>query len=286
MVAAASAALASGRARAGGAEWRGVALGAAATITLRGDESRAEAALARARLALEEAEALFSLHRPTSALSVLNRDGAVRAGPLFTALLRISDQLHRATGGRFDPTVQPLWRALAEGGDLSAARRLIGWERVGIGARTRLGEGQALTLNGVAQGFATDLVSEALAAEGFHETLVNIGEFRAGAGDWRVGVAEPDGVVLRAARLSGGAIATSSPGAMTVGGAPHILSPTGAAPVWTTVSVEARTATVADGLSTALCHADAAEAARIARAIGGVRRLTLVRDGDFRVVEI
>ena len=200
---------------------------------------------------------------------------------------RIADRLHLATEGRFDPTVQPLWRALATGGDADAARRLIGWRRVRLGTPTTLGAGQALTLNGVAQGYATDMVTDALAAEGFADVLVNIGEFRAGDGDWRVGVEDPEEGLVRTATLRSRAIATSSPAATRVGGAPHIFGPEGDAPIWSTVSVEADTAAMADGLSTALCLAGEADAIRIARSLPGVRRLTLVaKGGDMRSILI
>lgn len=269
--------------------WRGAALGAEAVITLRGPEERAAAALAGARAALEEAERLFSLHDPASALSRLNAEGAARVPPRFADLLDLCRRLHRATRGRFDPTVQPLWRALATGGDPSRARALIGWDRVSHdGARIRLAPGQALTLNGVAQGVATDMVTEALAAEGFAETLVNIGEFRAGGGRWRVGVEDPSAGLVTTATLERTAIATSSPGATMVGGRPHILSPhPGRAPRWSTISVEAETAALADGLSTAFCLMDRPEIEAAALAAGGVRRVVMVdAEGDVATLRV
>lgn len=273
--------------------WKGLALGAVAEITIRGPAARAERALIAARQSIRAAEALFSLYDSQSVLSRLNRDGSVRPPAPFRALLSICDDAHRATGGRFDPTVQPLWRALAEGGDAAAARRLIGWDRVDIGDPVRLGPRQALTFNGVAQGFATDMATAALAAEGFDETLVNIGEFRAGAGDWRVGVEDPDEGLVRTAALSRAAIATSSPAATMVGGAPHILhpdagpigGPDGAPPRWSTVSVEAREAAIADAASTAFCLMDVAEIEAAMPRLRGLARVTLVaKGGDVRVL--
>ena len=242
--------------------WSGVALGARASITLRGPGG--ERAIQDALAALRAAEAEFSLYRPDSALSRLNAEGALAPSAQFRQLMEICDDLHRNSNGLFDPTVQPLWRALATGGDAAAASDLIGWDRVRIGERIILDRGQALTLNGVAQGFATDLVSEALARRGFANALVNIGEFRADAGRWRVGVASPDAELLDIVTLAGGAVATSSPGALRVGGMGHILGPDGRAPQWSTVSVQAPGAAIADGLSTALCLANADEIASIA----------------------
>ena len=62
------------------------------------------------------------------------------------AILALCDRLHRATDGRFDPIVQPLWRALAEGRDTEPARAANGWGRVRLGDAVRLGAGQALTM--------------------------------------------------------------------------------------------------------------------------------------------
>ncbi|MEO0363121.1 MAG: FAD:protein FMN transferase [Pseudomonadota bacterium] len=267
--------------------WRGVALGAEAEVTLRGPREGAEAALAAVRAALEEAEALFSLYCDDSVLARLNREGRLAAPPRrFIDLLALANRVWRATDGRFDPTVQPLWRALATGGDAAAARAKIGWGRVSLGSDVQLGEGQALTLNGIAQGFATDMAAEALAAYGYAETLTNIGEFRAGTGDWRVGVADPEAGLLRTARLSGTAIATSSPGATRVGGSPHIFGPSGEPPRWSTVAVEARTAALADAASTAFCLMDTAAVERAMARLPEIRRVTLAEaGGDFRVVK-
>jgi len=261
-IAIAAAALAAPKATLAEARWRGVALGAEAEIALRGDG--ADKALKHALATLQRAEAEFSLYRPESALSRLNRDGAIRPAPSFRRLAELCDRLHRKTDGLFDPTVQALWTALADGGDADEAAALVDWSRVELGEMIRLAPGQSLTFNGIAQGFAADLVSDALAEAGFVETLVNIGEFRAGAGDWRIGVASPDGGLLDVISLTGGAVATSSPAATMVGGRSHILSATGKRPRWSTVSVTAPSAALADGLSTALCLADDREGAVIA----------------------
>ena len=242
--------------------WRGAALGAEAEITLRGQG--ADAALDHALSVLRRVEAEFSLYRKDSAISRLNRDGALAPSPMFRTLVGLCDRLHRDTNGLFDPTVQAMWGRLAAGRDAKAAEPLVNWRLVRIEDGVRLAPGQSVTFNGVAQGFAADLVSEALAEAGFRETLVNIGEFRAGLGDWRIGVAAPDGGILDVVSLSGNAIATSSPAATTVGGRSHILSPDGGAPKWATVSVTAPNAALADGLSTALCLADDAEMREIA----------------------
>lgn len=253
--------------------WRGIALGADAVIHLSGPSAKINQAFASLPALLNEVEDEFSLYRPTSALSRLNQSGRLAPSPHFAKICQISDQLHRKTGGSFDPTVQPLWKALAKGGDLAIARRAIGWDRVTFADEIRLDRGQALTFNGIAQGFATDLLRRHLQDLGFAVGLVNIGEFAALGGPHPVGIADPVAGVLAQVRLTNTAMAVSSPRATLIAGEPHILHPKGLPPLWSTVAVEADSAAVADGLSTALVFARREEILKIRQAIGGIGRI-------------
>lgn len=262
--------------------WQGRAFGAEVDITIRGPRDIAGPAVRAARDLLRRIEAQFNLFDPGSQLSRLNAAGRLDTpDPMFRTLMRAADRVHRATGGLFDPTVQPLWRALADGGDLVAARRLIGWSRVTHGTQAVvLGTGQALTFNGIAQGFATDRVADLLAAAGFGDTLVNIGEFRGSGGPWTLGLSDPQFGHLGTRTLTQGAIATSSPHSVPLQGRGHILH-TSAAPQWSTVSVEAADATTADGFSTALALAPL-DMIRALPGRHGIRRITLVNTtGDL-----
>ncbi|MCB2114774.1 MAG: FAD:protein FMN transferase [Rhodobacteraceae bacterium] len=266
--------------------WEGVALGADVSVTLRGEPRAAERALDGIAALLARMEREFSLFDPSSALCRLNTEGVLGPSPDFLALCVTAASVHAATGGLFDPTVQPLWRALAEGRDPTAARAAIGWGRVGVSAGAiTLQPGQALTFNGIAQGYATDRVRDLLAAEGFTEALVNIGEFAALGGPFRIGLADPSAGLLGWRHLASGAMATSSPAAMSVGGGSHILAPDGRAPLWSTVTVEADSAALADGLSTAFCLMDRAVIRKAADALPGVRGVTLVGpSGDLQTI--
>ena len=266
--------------------WQGRALGAEVDITLHAPAEIAEPALDRARGSLDAVMAQFDLFDPASTVSRLNRTGHLDAPDvMFRRLMQACTQVHAATGGLFDPTVQPLWRALAEGQPPEATRALIDWSRVRHSAASvTLGEGQALTFNGIAQGFATDLVAEALRDAGLERTLVNIGEFRGTGGPWRLGISDPEIGMIGTRTLTSSAIATSSPKAVPLGGQGHILHGH-AKPRWSTVSVEAATATMADGFSTALTMARL-EDIRAAVGTFGIRRITLVSDqGDVSRVE-
>jgi len=265
--------------------WQGYALGAEVEITLRAPAGIAKPALKRSRALLDQVEAQFNLFDPTSAVSQLNRVGLLKnPDQMMSALMRLSAQIHAATGGLFDPTVQPLWRALAEGRDTSAARKLIGWSRVRHSASSiTLGKGQALTFNGIAQGFATDLVADALSRAGLDQTLVNIGEFRGAGGPWTLGISDPMLGHIGTRTITSAAVATSSPAAVPLAGQGHILHGH-ATPLWSTVSIEAEQATLADGFSTALTMAPLTTI-RALKGKFGIRRITLVdAEGDVTTV--
>lgn len=230
--------------------WQGRAFGADCTLTLSGPNSQAEAALASLPALIETIEADFSLHR-RSALTGLNATGSLDApSPAFNAILDLADAIHRLTDGAFDPTVQPFWQARAQGRPSTAP---IGWRhlRRGGGGVT-LKPGMALTFNGIAQGFGADAVKAHLSAHGFDHALIDMGEIAALGGPFRLGLQDPTQGQLATRSLTGTAIATSSPMATLINGQPHILHPKGLPPLWSTVSVEATSAALADALSTAL----------------------------------
>ena len=283
-----AAALAAGPAAASPARWDGIAFGGEVSVTIRGGRG-AEAALHALVGDLRRIEARFSLFRSDSDIARLNRDGAIAMDADWRAMVGHVDRLHRATGGVFDPTIQPLWRLMARTGGAPApeawraARARTGWHRVRHdGDMLRLAPGQALTLNGIAQGLASDIVADRLADAGFGDVLVNLGEYRAGAdGTWRLGIAGmPDRATLR-----GDALAVSEPGAMMLGrGRGHIFDATGTGPRparWARVAVQAEGAAVADGLSTAfaLMSPDAIRRTGLARRV-------LVQDAAGTVLRI
>ncbi|MDH3263319.1 MAG: FAD:protein FMN transferase [Paracoccaceae bacterium] len=292
---AAAAIAAPGTLRAGTAAWRGTALGAAASITLGGTgAAAADETFAAVAAELERLEQVFSLYRPESALSRLNRDGRLGAPPGdLVNLLALSDALHAATGGAFDPTVQPLWLALARGGATDArptpeaASDLVGWSGVAFDAAgiALSRPGMALTLNGVAQGHIADRIAALLGALGYRDVLVDMGEIAARGSRhgtaWSADVAAPDGQVLRRLNLRDRALAVSAPlGTLidrerTIG---HILDPRAGAvaPERLLVAVSAASAAVADGLSTGCCLLSEAGAARAVAEFPGARLESLI----------
>lgn len=254
-------------------QWRGVALGAEASITL--DHPQADTMIARALDEIARLEAIFSLHRPGSALARLNAEGRLAAPPFeLLDCLALTGRVHAATGGAFDPTIQPLWMLFAEhaasgapglppAAALAAARAKVGWSRVRIdSAAIALPSGAALSLNGIAQGYIADRVAALIRGMGLTDVLVNTGEFHALGGDprggpWRIDLDDGGAIVPGAVALQDGALSTSRPLGTVLdaeGRIGHILDPHSglpAEPRWRLVSVTAPQAALADALSTA-----------------------------------
>ncbi|EEW26925.1 FAD:protein FMN transferase [Rhodobacter ferrooxidans] len=236
-------------------QWQGRALGAMASIRLAGPAPQTARLWRKVEAELARIEDHFSLYRD-SALTRLNRDGRLPyPDPQMLALIALAGRVHAASGGAFDPSIQPLWLATALGGDVAAARGLTGWHRLRADAlELRLDPGMALTFNGIAQGHAADRIAALLRAEGYGAVLIDMGEI-VGLGDtWDAAVADPAGVELARLPLRNRALATSSPRGTVIGaGQPHILHPDGRAAQWSTVAVSAASAALADALSTACC---------------------------------
>ncbi|SLN61055.1 FAD:protein FMN transferase [Oceanibacterium hippocampi] len=271
--------------------WQGIALGAHASLTFQHpDPAEAGRLIAGCRNEIDRLEAIFSLYRRESLLSRLNAAGRLDDPPAdLLRLLSTAETINRRTGGRFDPTVQPLWalhaHCLSErpprlpgDAELAAARDTCGWRHLRYDADEIAFDrpGMALTLNGIAQGYIADRVSDWLRAQGLGNVLVETGEVRAlgsrpDGTPWRVGLRAADGSERTDGKvdLRDGALAVSAPlgtrldGAGRVG---HIIDPSSGHPggTWSRVVVRAPSAAEADGYSTAFClmERDAIEAAR------------------------
>ena len=257
--------------------WHGIALGAHASLELHGPPPVTRPALKAALQAIQTIEALFSLYAPRSALSALNAEGTFPTpDPEMLHLFHIADRVHKLTKGRFDPTVQAAW---PDGTDLSP----VGWDRVRFDSTAiTIDPGQALTFNGIAQGFATDMATQALRAAGLANVHVNVGEQVVHGPSRRLELVDPTHGSIGTVTVKDTAIATSSPAATPTGMQGHILSPLGETAQWATVSVLADKAALADGLSTGLCHAPLADVEKV-RSTQGVQAIILVDpQGDAR----
>lgn len=281
-------------------EWRGVAMGADATILFNGIEpGAARSAVALAEAEIDRLERALSLYRPESELCRLNREGILPqpSGDMRRALT-IALNISAISDGLFDPTVQPLWESyidwftaspdagLPPDSVIAPARAAIDWRRISLEPDAiRSGGGQRLTLNGLGQGYVTDRVAELLSARGLKHILVDLGEQRALAprrsGEpWLITRTNADPI-----RLLSGALATSegSGCVLGAGGAVHhLFDPrTGrSAGYWKRITVHHRSAAIADALSTALYIASADEIkAMLPHLVGAI---VWARDQDDR----
>jgi FAD:protein FMN transferase len=265
--------------------WRGVAMGAMASMTLvHTDRDVARRLIERCIAEIDRLEAIFSLYRPDSALVRLNTQGVLDHPPLeLVQVLSFAASLARHSDGAFDVTVQPLFELYARHfaephpdpagpppARLAEALRLVDHREIDVASdRIAFGRpGMKLTLNGIAQGYVTDRVAALLAAAGLDNMLLDLGEVR-GAGErpdgkpWRAAIADPaDPAETRFSfdlpeRPGLPALATSGGYGMAFDPERrhhHIFDPaTGkSATHHASVTVAAPSALVADGLSTAI----------------------------------
>lgn len=284
-----------------GARWQGTALGARADLRILGMPPRdAQRMLSLARAELTRLEALFSLYRPDSALTRLNRAGVFAHPPAeLLELCTLSAAMHRVSAGLFDPSVQALWACYAEAKGrpsrqaLHDARAVTGWDRLSVtGEAIVLPRGGALTFNGIAQGFIADKVVALLKMHGLETGLVSTGEIVAvGAAPstdgWTIGLSpfedtEADSTI----ELRDQAVATSNPAGTRIGqgGAGHILDPRSGLPApapadWQRVSMVHRSAAIADALSTAGTLMSTHRMRALAEQVAGLRIDALDRHG-------
>ena len=268
--------------------WNGYTLGAQGRFTLYSDDRRAaQTALQDCFAEIRRLESLFSLYDHHSELARLNRDGHLDAPAAdWLPLLAAADRAHKLCGGRFDPTVQPVWQAYAqhfqahpkatEGPSKSTlveARARTGWAQLQYSADSIRFKrsGMQLTLNGIAQGYITDRISEILKRAGYQHVLVELGETRALGSHpeqrpWTIGIqdAQQPNQLHELAELDDCALATSGSYGSRFsqdGRYHHLIDPQSGRPTtrWKSLSVIAPTATEADALSTGLSFASAAQ---------------------------
>ena len=281
--------------------WRERAMvGLGTTLSLRAahaDGAQADAGLDAAVAQIRHVERLMSLFDPQSALSQLNRDGVLRyPHPDFARVLQLAQRVSRQSAGAFDATVQPLWLAwqsaqqagrLPTQAEIDAARARVGWQNIEVTPRQiRLKQtGMALTLNGIAQGFAGDLAKAALRSHGIRHALLDTGEWSAlgnstgqntslgpNPSAWRLGIEDPRkaGSLVAKLALDGRAVATSSDAHYRFGQDDvhhHIFNPaTGYSPhALASVTVLAPSCALADALTKVMFMGSAQRAMQLAQ---------------------
>ena len=270
--------------------WQGIALGSPAEITIyHPNQKEAEDILSESHKKLVQLENLFSLYKENSQLSMLNKNGYVKnPHPDMLTLINLSKKYAEMTDGAFDVTVQPLWNLYNEAfiktnkppleSEIEKTLSLVDWRSISVSKNliNYEKEGMSSTLNGIAQGYITDKISEHLINSDINNTLVQLGEYR-GIGDhpdgrpWRLLLSNPEHTdSIGEIEFTNAAVATSAglgtPFDLT-GKHHHIFDPKNGynANNYLQVSVTSKTATEADALATAFLILNRKASEKIAR---------------------
>ena len=243
-------------------QWRGILLGAETGFQLYHDDAGAAKDITlKAVKEIQRLESIFSLYQGNSAISQLNKKGQLSNAPIeMLELLNQANHFSQLTQGAFDVTVQPLWNLYAKNPQPTPAAlhqtlATVGYENIEIsGANITLHHNAQLTLNGIAQGFITDKITQLLKSEGITKTLVELGETHGLGKQWNIGLRTPHGEISEIISIENNAIATSGAYGTPLGDGNHLLnSKTGqSAKHHKSVSIIAPNATMADALSTGL----------------------------------
>ena len=265
----------------------------------------AEQALDAAVADIRHVEKQMSLFNPQSALSQLNAQGFLaNPHPDLLKVLQLARAVSEKSQGAFDVTVQPLWAVFSEAQTLGClpsaeavaqARQRTGWQHVDLSpARISFTQPHmAITLNGIAQGFAADLVQAHWRRMGIAHALINTGEWAAmgesqTGGHWRLGIADPRDAqkLMKNIALHGKSVATSADSQTAF--SPdfkhhHIFNPhTGYSPLEVaSVTVAADSCALADALTKVMFVAGMDQAMVLAKA-WSVEVLVVDKAGTWR----
>ena len=256
------------------------------------DASRLQQALDASVKAIRSVEKKMSLFDPESAVSRLNRLGELRQPDAeLVSVLSLAQHVSLRSAGAFDVTMQPLWslwslhsqtQTLPSAKAISQTRSLVNWQALSVSSEVvRLNvKGMGVSLNGIAQGYASDKVRAVLQLHGVQHALIDTGETAvlgqsSKAEDWRFAVEPSAASTVTPPVISphGWALATSSD-SHTFFSADHvhhhILNPhTGDSPShWASVSVIAPSCALADALTKVFFMCPPLEVERLAKAWG------------------
>ncbi|WP_323758476.1 FAD:protein FMN transferase [Roseivirga sp.] len=173
----------------------------------------------------------LSTYIPDSEISIFNKEGKATFNfPYFSEVLIASQEVYKASGGYFDPTVGPLVDAwgfgdgksvMLDSGQVDSVLKYVGFEKVKFTSEKVFKSIPELKLNfsAIAKGQAIDVIAEYLMKQNIENFMVEIGgEVRAkGKNDsgetWTIGIEVPDenrvGGVFDAIQLENHGMATS-----------------------------------------------------------------------------
>lgn len=139
--------------------------------------------------AFQEVDLVYNKWNPKSELSLLNNakaDVDIAISPKLENLLHQTDLIVSLSGGRFDPTIEPLqqlWKTKLETGAVPNAAELaeispaIGWNKIhfGNGNFKKSHDKTKIDLGGIAKGYCVDLLIERLNQQDYPNVYVEWG---------------------------------------------------------------------------------------------------------------
>ncbi len=263
---------------------------------------------------LENINSLMSTWRADSEISRFNTStstGWIDVSPQTFSLMQAAIDIHRQSGGAFDPTVSPLvelWgfghtlprQGLPDDSQIRSTLQHIGLEKLLLddsAQRMRKTIPQLqLDLSAIAKGYAVDEVARLVSTQGIQDYLVEIGgEIRVAGNNsegesWRVAIEYPHIEQLRSAALilsvTDAAIATSGDyrNFVEINGKhySHIIDPLSGRPVThspASVTVIAADCLSADAWATAFSVIGASKGVALANSLQ-MAVMFIERDGD------
>lgn len=185
-------------------------MGTYVSITVFSNEYTGNKAINTAFDRIKEIEGIASIFDENSEASFLNRNGYLdNPSPEFLNLINTSIDYYNISGGCFDITVQPLldlwsgglWKESEEvqAEKIEEALAVVGSDKIVV-SDNRIEfkvDGMAITLGGIAKGYAVDEAMEVLKEFGIKQALINAGGDLYAMGtkpdgtSWTISVLEP-----------------------------------------------------------------------------------------------
>lgn len=255
--------------------WEGIALGAEASMTLfHNDITFVKNTLNICINEIIRLEKIFSLFDENSYICELNRNSYLKNPPKeLVEILNFANTISENTDGAFDVSVQPLWLIHAKffkdinnkdinklKEEIQKVKEFVSYKNILISNNeiSFAKKDVQITLNGIAQGYITDKITNILKEKGFTNVLVNLGEFNSIGGyeqnrDWNI--ATPYLKDIKYITLNNSALASSGGYGTKFDENYHHLfdTKTGTSANYiNSVTVKAQSATLADAISTAI----------------------------------
>jgi thiamine biosynthesis lipoprotein len=246
------------------------------------DEPAALAAFDAVVQEFNRLEALMSTWKEGSQIQRLNAaagKNAVAMDPEIRDALRAARQVSEWTLGKFDVTwgaMSGLWKfdyqnkdgSIPDAAEVARRRKLIDYRQVEVDEKAGTAfihrQGMIVNLGGIGKGYAVDRARDILVSHNFHDFMIQFGGDlyvggKSGDRPWRLGIQDPRGAadkIFASVELSDSTFSTSGDyerffikdGRRYH----HILDPATGEPAQgsRSVTILARSATIADGLST------------------------------------